>query len=115
MFRELNEELLGIPMEGAELDLRLAVKPWLDDGRHQEYHKMVDQGVVPRVQPGFEMINALVLVAKMPTERMMGHSIKLPLHPELLYSQQYESLAGCPAVVPAFFGNQKLIGKEMLK
>lgn len=114
VFRDLNHELLGVPMETEELELRMAVKPWLNEERHKEYHQMVDRGVVPNVHPGFEMIHLLAMVANLPSEWVGSGSIKLSLHPELLYSQQYKSRPGCYGVVPIIFGKDQLIGKEML-
>lgn len=114
VFRELIHDLSGVPMETEELELRIAVKPWLDEERHQEYHQIVDRAVVPYIQPGFEMIHAFAVVANMPLDWMMGRSIKQSQHPELLYSQQYQSRPRPYEVVPIILGEEKLIGKELL-
>ena len=97
LFRELSRELLAVPTDTADLEARLAVKPWLNERRHQQYHRLLDLKLVVPVQGWGEVSSALNVTSRlMPLEWVADHVIKLPEHPELLYSQQF------PETVPIF-------------
>ena len=47
--RELLHEILGQPLEMADLEAWLVWKPWLDEVRDAEYHQAVSRGMIPLI------------------------------------------------------------------
>lgn len=47
VYREMLRDLYGQPAEFDDLEAALAMKPWLDEQHHQEYHLAVERGVIP--------------------------------------------------------------------
>jgi hypothetical protein len=97
--REIAHELLALPLETADLEACLALKPWLNEERHSNYHKMVELGVVPPVNVEIldvrkpimgNLIRELVREKRPP--ELAGWLIRSSVisreHPELLASQQ---------------------------
>jgi hypothetical protein len=54
--RELVHQVLGRPLVMEDLEVCLALKPWMDETHHRIYHDAVDAGIVPGMlsQDGLE-------------------------------------------------------------
>jgi hypothetical protein len=54
VLRELDHEILGLPLEMADLQAFLAYRPWEglpeDDSRYEAYRQAINQGRIPRLQ-----------------------------------------------------------------
>jgi hypothetical protein len=93
-FREMTHELLATPMETADLEARLALKPWLDADHHRRYHWAADLGVIPAIArpESAEISRVIVATVDKPDDLkgwMDGGSFGiLEDHLELLPSQQ---------------------------
>lgn len=94
-FRESVRDVLGRPLEVADLEALLVYKPWLDFGReehrHQGYHKAVGEGVVSPVKSTLDILLGIVgpNITEMPYEVAVTTHISGE-HPELLMSQQHQ-------------------------
>lgn len=93
--RELAHEVLGSRLELADLEVCLALKPWLDDEHHRHYHEMVKSGVVPsfeelRLKSMSDLVQKFLKPGSL---EFPGWYIEVfpvdPDHPELLWSQQW--------------------------
>jgi hypothetical protein len=97
--RELVSELLDSPSEAADLEACLALKPWLDEERHSNYHEMVELGVAPPIKLEFMDMTSPTrrgllsqVRGRIPLElvgRLRSQAMLKPEHPELLSSQQW--------------------------
>jgi hypothetical protein len=91
--REMAHELLKLPLETADLEACLALKPWLNEERHSDYHEMVELGVVPPVNVEMEDMTSAIR-----RDLFLKAGEKMPVlslpprtsHPELLFSQQFK-------------------------
>jgi hypothetical protein len=85
--REIAHELFNLPLVTADLEACLALKPWLSEDRHSDYHEMVDFEVVLPVPWG----GLYPFMEELPEEIARStpflHAVNME-HPELLCSQQ---------------------------
>lgn len=91
VFRELSQVLLGVPLEAADVEACLALKPWLDKEHHEKYHRAVKIGIVPPVRSVSRELSIALSVASgsMPKGWLAGGVTNPREHAELLYSQQF--------------------------
>jgi hypothetical protein len=105
VYREMALELLGIPMETADLEARLVLKPWLDQEHHEDYHRAINAGVIPPLKEGaHQEVSKLIVAAQgRPVERLgwlNGSSGgMLQGHTELLPSQQRDVVQANPQLL----------------
>jgi hypothetical protein len=100
VIREVANEVIALPLETADLEACLALKPWLNEERHSNYHRKVDLGVVPPLN--LELSDRTHPVRKKLLDEVSGqrppelatwlllHGPFRGEHPELLSSQRFE-------------------------